>query len=178
MKLQDYSGDEFAIPVFGMDLQCLYIGTYVARTCWDSNCKTRFNHDVHTGKRYLHRESVKHKYRFVSLPAESLSLSSTSLIKSFIPIQTNNTPRKPRTISIMKFNASVLFAIFAVGALALPEPIEEAAGSMPRCVANQANCAGSKYIGDDNCRCSGQKAPCGNWKCGWDGAHSIVCTLV
>lgn len=75
----------------------------------------------------------------------------------------------------MKFTASVLLTIFAVGALALPEPLEEAGGAMPRCVANQANCAGSKYIGDDNCRCSGQKAPCGNWKCGWDGAHSIVC---
>ncbi|POS72228.1 hypothetical protein DHEL01_v209380 [Diaporthe helianthi] len=68
----------------------------------------------------------------------------------------------------MKFTASLLFTIFAVGALALPEPLEEAPAAMPRCVANQANCAGSKYIGDDNCRCSGQKAPCGNWKCGWD----------
>ncbi|KAG8169799.1 hypothetical protein KVR01_000544 [Diaporthe batatas] len=73
----------------------------------------------------------------------------------------------------MKFTASVLFTIFAVSAVALPEPVEEAAGALPRCVANQPNCAGSKYIGGDNCRCSGQKAPCGNWKCGWDGAHSI-----
>ncbi|KAH8763774.1 hypothetical protein F5883DRAFT_716056 [Diaporthe sp. PMI_573] len=73
----------------------------------------------------------------------------------------------------MKFSASVLFTIFAAGALALPEPAQEAAAA-PACVANQPNCAGSTYIGDENCRCSGQKAPCGNWKCGWDGAHSIL----
>lgn len=60
----------------------------------------------------------------------------------------------------MKFSASVLFNIFAAGALALTEPAHEAAALA--CVANQPNCAGSKYIGDDHCRCGSQKAPCGN----------------
>lgn len=75
----------------------------------------------------------------------------------------------------MKFSASVLLTIFATSALALPERAPKRPPPPPACVANQPNCAVSKYIGDDYCRCSGQKAPCGNWKCGWDGAHSIVC---
>jgi hypothetical protein len=72
----------------------------------------------------------------------------------------------------MQFSTSALLALFAAaGALALPEAQNQNA---ERCVANLPNCAGSTYIGDDDCACSGQVAPCGNWKCGWDGAHSIV----
>ncbi|KAG6361259.1 hypothetical protein INS49_009483 [Diaporthe citri] len=74
----------------------------------------------------------------------------------------------------MKFSASSLLALFAASALALPEPVQEAQEHAPRCVANLPNCAGSTYVGDDNCHCSGQKKPCGNWKCGWDGPHSIL----
>lgn len=81
----------------------------------------------------------------------------------------------------MKFSASSLFALFAASALALPEPaqeVREAAQEVreaaPRCAANLPNCSGATYVGDDNCKCSGQKKPCGNWKCGWDGPHSIV----
>ncbi|KAI7778169.1 hypothetical protein LA080_002516 [Diaporthe eres] len=69
----------------------------------------------------------------------------------------------------MQFSASAIFALFAASALALPEPVLE-----DRCVANLPNCAGSSYVGDDNCKCSGQKAPCGNWKCGWSGPKSIL----
>lgn len=72
----------------------------------------------------------------------------------------------------MQFSASSLLALFAASALALPEPVQEVES---RCVANLPNCAGSTYVGNDDCKCSGQKAPCGNWKCGWDGPKNIVC---
>ncbi|ETS74939.1 hypothetical protein PFICI_13423 [Pestalotiopsis fici W106-1] len=72
----------------------------------------------------------------------------------------------------MQFSTSTVLALFAAaGALALPEAQTQNA---ERCVANLPNCAGSSHIGGDKCRCSGQVAPCGNWKCGWDGPHSIL----
>lgn len=75
-----------------------------------------------------------------------------------------------QTFSTMQFSTSALLALFAAaGALALPE-FQLAS----RCAASQAICAGNSYVGDDSCRCDDQIPPCGNWKCGWDGAHSIV----
>lgn len=74
-----------------------------------------------------------------------------------------------------------LLTLFAAGAFALPEPVadsmvERDPGHLieARCTANLPNCQGASYVGDDNCKCTGQKAPCGNWKCGWSGPKSIV----
>ncbi|KAK4031251.1 hypothetical protein C8A01DRAFT_42270 [Parachaetomium inaequale] len=81
-------------------------------------------------------------------------------------------------------NIISLLALIAAGASALPEPVanmaedivERDSGNLieARCKANLPNCQGASYIGDDKCKCQGQIAPCGNWKCGWNGPKSIL----
>ena len=87
----------------------------------------------------------------------------------------------------MQFSASTALALFAAVAMAAPadtvaQLTEREAIAMrsdstnliqARCDANLPICGGATYIGDDSCKC-GQKAPCGDWKCGWTGARSIV----
>ncbi|RYP24608.1 hypothetical protein DL765_000434 [Monosporascus sp. GIB2] len=79
----------------------------------------------------------------------------------------------------MQLTSFSLLALCAAGAFALPEPVADMVERDPghleaRCVANLPNCQGASYVGDDNCHCDGQKAPCGNWKCGWNGPRSIL----
>ncbi|KAK3292483.1 uncharacterized protein B0H64DRAFT_477611 [Chaetomium fimeti] len=85
----------------------------------------------------------------------------------------------------MQLTTTLILALHAAtSAWALPEPAAAAnkvtarnnagAALEGRCVANLPNCQGATYVGDDNCWCDGQVAPCGNWKCGWDGPQSIL----
>ncbi|RKU43150.1 hypothetical protein DL546_002427 [Coniochaeta pulveracea] len=82
----------------------------------------------------------------------------------------------------MQLISFAVLALSAAGAFALPEPVkdnnmvERDPGNLieARCTANLPNCQGASYVGDDNCKCKGQIAPCGNWKCGWSGPKSIL----
>ncbi|KAK4458533.1 hypothetical protein QBC42DRAFT_308508 [Cladorrhinum samala] len=83
----------------------------------------------------------------------------------------------------MQLTGFSVLALFAFGALAMPEPVKAGADVVERdegllmaraCKATLPNCQGASYLGNDNCKCGGQKAPCGNWKCGWDGPKSIL----